>query len=123
MQRPYQFIAFERNGDVYCVRLRAPRVEDSQLDELGAELARLIDEENCQKMVLNLGPEEPQCLISVFLAKLINLQRRFEGMNGALALAQASEDTRNIFRIAGIEKFFHFFPDEQSALKALHLPA
>ena len=123
MRRPYQFIAFERNGDIFCVRLRTTRMEDHQLDDLGAELARLIDEENCRKMVLNLGPEEPECLISVFLAKLINLQRRFEDMNGALALAHASADTRNIFRIAGIEKFFQFFPDEHSALQALYLPA
>jgi anti-sigma B factor antagonist len=122
MQRPYQFIAFKLVGDVYCVRLQKPRVEDHQMDDLGAELARLIDEENCRKMVLNLGPEEPECLISIFLAKLINLHRRLEAMNGALTLAQASDYTRNIFRIAGIEKFFDFYPDEQSALQALTAP-
>jgi hypothetical protein len=33
-------------------------------------------------------------------------------------LAHASDYTRNIFRIAGIEKYFHFYPDEQSALEA-----
>src|SRR5471030_264909 len=103
MQRPYALIAFELTGDVFCVRLQKPRVEDHQLDELGAELGRLLDEENCRKMVLNLGPEEPECLISVFLAKLINLQRRLESMNGMLTLAHASDYARNIFRIAGIE--------------------
>src|SRR5436190_23714190 len=119
MQRPYHFIAFELVGDVFCVRLQQLRIEDDQMDELGAELGRLLDEENCRKMVLNLGPEEPDCLISVFLAKLINLQRRLEGMNGALTLAQASDYTRNIFRIAGIEKFFHFYANEQAAIQAL----
>jgi hypothetical protein len=123
MQRPFQFIEFEIVGDVFCVRLRKPRIEDHQLDDLGAELARLLDEENCRKMVLNLGPEEPQCLISVFLAKLINLQRRLDGMSGALTFAHASDYTRNIFRIAGIEKFFHFYPDQQSAVQSLGPPA
>ena len=122
MQRPYAFIAFELTGDAFCVRLKKTRVEDHQLDDLGAELGRLLDEENCRKMVLNLGPEEPECLISVFLAKLINLQRRLEDMNGTLTLAHASDYTRNIFRIAGIEKYFHFYPDEQSALQALSAP-
>src|SRR5437764_4731079 len=102
MQRPYQFIKWDLTGDVFCVRFQKARIPDHQLDDLGAELARLLDEENCRKMVLNLGPDEPDCLISVFLAKLINLQRRLEGMNGALTLAQASDYTRNIFRIAGI---------------------
>ena len=119
MRRPYAFIAFELTGDVFCVRLQKSRVEDHQLEDLGAEFGRLIDEENCRKMILNLGPEEPECLISVFLAKLINLHRRLERMNGTLTLAHASEYTRSIFRIAGIEKYFHFYPDEQSALQAL----
>ena len=123
MQRPYYYIAYELIGDVYCVRLQNPRIEDHQVDDLGAELARLIDEENCRKMVLNLGPEDSECLLSVFLAKLINLQRRLEGMSGTLTLAHASEYTRNIFRIAGIEKFFHFYPDQQSAVQALSEPA
>ncbi|MBI3822146.1 MAG: STAS domain-containing protein [Planctomycetes bacterium] len=123
MQRPYHFILYDLIGEVFCVRLLQPRIEDRQMDEFGAELARLIDEENCRKMVLNLGPAEPECLISVFLAKLINLQRRLEGMNGALTLAHASDYTRNIFRIAGIERFFHFYPDQNSAVQALNPPA
>jgi hypothetical protein len=119
MERPYTFIAFEIIGDVFCVRLQQRRIEDHQMDDLGAELARLLDEENCRKMVLNLGPEEPECLISIFLAKLINLARRLDSIDGALTLAHASDYTRNIFNIAGIEKYFHFYPDQQSALQAL----
>ena len=118
MQRTYHFIVFDLVGDVFCVRLQRLRIPDQQMDELGAELARLIDEENCRKLVLNLGPEEPECLVSIFLAKLINLQRRLDSMGGALTLAQASEYTRNIFNIAGIEKYFHFYPDQQSAVQS-----
>ncbi len=119
MSRPYEFIAFERNGEVFCVRLQRPRIADHEMEDLGAELARLIDDENCRKMVLNLGPEEPECLISVLLAKLINLARRLAHLGGALALAQTSTHTRTIFRAAGIEKFFHFYPDQASALQAI----
>src|SRR5260370_33814127 len=100
MSRAYDYIAFERVGEAICARLQRPQVEDHQMDDLGAELARLIDEENCRKLVLILGPEEPDCLISVFLAKMITLQRRLEGLGGAFARAQVSEHTRNIFRIA-----------------------
>jgi hypothetical protein len=119
MSRPYEFIAFQIVNDVFGVRLQKLRIEDHELEDVGAELGRLIDEENCRKMVLNLGPEEPECLISIFLAKLINLQRRLESTHGRLALAHASEHTRDLFRLAGIEKYFRFFPDEPSALRAL----
>lgn len=119
MRRPYQFIEFKPFGDVQCVRLQQSHIADHQMDDLGAELARLIDEENCRKMVLNLGPEDPDCLVSIFLAKLINLQRRLEGLGGKLSLAEVSEHTRTIFRIAGIEKLFHFYSDQQSAVQAM----
>jgi hypothetical protein len=123
MQRTYDFIEFDKVGDVFRVALQQPHVEDHQLDDLGAELGRLIDEEDCRKMLLILGPEEPDCLLSVFLAKLVNLHRRLESGGGQLALAHVSEHTRSIFRAAGIEKFFHFYSDQQSALQALHATA
>ena len=122
MQDRYKFIAFDCRDGVFCVRLQNARVEDHQMEDLGAELAALIDEENGRKIVLSLGPEEPDWLISVFLAKLINLQRRLAGIGGVLVLAHVSQHTRDIFRVAGIEKFFHFYPDQQSALQAINAP-
>lgn len=122
MQHPYQFIALQRDGDVLCVRLKNPRVEDHHMEDLGAELSRLIDDENGRKIVVSLGPEEPDCLISVFLAKLISLQRRLDVVGGTLVLAHVSDHTRDLFRAAGIEKLFYFYPDQQSAAEALHAP-
>jgi anti-anti-sigma regulatory factor len=119
MNQAPKFLAVARHGDVMCVRLAVPRIEDHHMDALGAELAKLVDEDKAHKIVFNLGPEEPDCLISVFLAKLVNLQRRLEGLGGTLALAHVSDDTRSIFRIAGIEKLFRFYPDQQAALNAL----
>lgn len=120
MQREYEYIDVQREDGVFCVRLRDAHVEDQFLEDLCAELARLIDEENCRKMVLNLGPDEPDCLFSIFLAKLINLNRRLELAGGTLALAHVSDDVRGMFRAAGIEKFFHFYDDQATAVQALH---
>src|SRR5438094_506505 len=122
MQRTYQFIRYEIKGDVFCVALQQPAVHDHEIEDFGAELGRLIDEENCRKMVLLLGPEEPECLYSVLLAKLINLQRRLESAGGRLVLAHVSANVRDLFRTAGIEKFFQFYPDQQSAQQALQTP-
>jgi hypothetical protein len=119
VERPYQFIVCERSGDIYCVRLQTFRIDDDQMEDFGAELARLIDEENCRKMIVNLGPDEPECLMSVFLAKLLGLQRRLHGLGGVLALAHVSDYTRGVFRSVGIEKYFQFYPDQAVALQAL----
>jgi anti-anti-sigma regulatory factor len=122
MQRPYRFITLERDGDVLCVRLQNPRIDDQHMEELGAELARLIDDEKSRQLVICLGPDEPDCLISVFLAKLISLQRRLDDVGGSLALAHVSDHTRDIFRAAGIEKLFDFYADQPAAVQALQAP-
>ena len=111
MARPYEFFAIERVGEAICARLQRPRIEDHQMEDFGAELARLVDEENCRKLVLHLGPGELECLKSMLLAKLIKLQRRLDTLGGALALTEVGEETRGIFKVAGIEKYFHFYPD------------
>ena len=115
MKPTQKFLNVERIGSIFCVGLLQPRIEDHQIEHLGAELTKLIDEENARKIVFKLGPDDPDCLLSVFLAKLISLQRRLDSLGGALALANVDPDTREIFRIAGIEKFFCFYPDQQSA--------
>lgn len=119
MTRPFKQINFECHDAVHCVRLRHQQYDEIGLEELGAEMARLIDEDNCRKMVLNLGPDDPLCLYSVFLAKLVNLQRRLEKAGGAFALAGLSGTTRKIFEVAGLAKYFQFYPDQDSAVAGL----
>src|SRR5437660_1689120 len=119
MERPFKQIEFERRGEVYCVRLVHAQLDESGLEELGAEVARIIDEEGCRKMVLALGPEDPLCLYSVFLAKQVSLQRRLAGAGGGLALAGLSDNTESIFHVAGLHNFFFFYPDSEKAVAAL----
>lgn len=119
MKRPYRYIDVDRGGDVFCVRLRQLAYDEAELEELGAEIARLVDEEGCRRLVLNLGPDDPQFLFSVFLAKLVNLQKRLEADGGQLALAGLNPTTSSIFQASGLEPFFAFFKDAQEAVAAL----
>jgi len=118
MERPFQQITVERFGETFGIRLRGVDVDEKGLEELSAEMARLIDEEGGRRLILNLGPQEPVCLYSVFLARLIHLQRRLQAAGGELVLAQLSKETKKIFQVAGLEKFFRFFPDQAAALEA-----
>ena len=119
MELPFKQLDFEQHGDVYCVRLAHNRFDESGLEELSKEAGRLIDEKGCRKMVLNLGPEDTLCLYSVFLAKLVNLQKRLAAAGGALALAGLSDTTQHIFGVAGLNKFFTFYPDAATAVAAM----
>jgi anti-anti-sigma factor len=122
MQRPFQQVDYREQDGVFCVRLKSRQLHEEGLERFSAELSRLIDEGGCRKMVLNLGPGDLECLYSVFLAKLINVQRRLDAVGGVMALAEVSPNTLDVFRATGLERHFKFYPDEADALRALTVP-
>src|SRR5262245_22398794 len=116
MERPYRHIDVERVGDVYCARLKQPKLNELQLDELADELNHLTAQDGCSKFVLSLGPEEPQFLYSVFLAQLVSLQRRLQARGGRLKLADVSPATLSIFDACHLTPLFDFAPNRQAAI-------
>ena len=119
MERPYKHLILERQGDVCCARLAAPRIPEDQLEELGGEFTQLVTEDGCRKLVLSLGPHSPECLYSVFLAKLVTLQRRLQSAGGAFKLADVSPEARDIFAACHLDKLFDFAPTTADAVTAL----
>lgn len=116
MCRPKRYLQVERRGEVFCVRLSQPRLEEAQIYEMGAELRALVTEEGCRKMALSLGPESPECLYSVFLAKLISVQRVLREHGGELVLCQVQRVVRDIFVACGLDNLFAFLPDFEAAV-------
>jgi hypothetical protein len=116
MTRPYHYIEVERRGDVVCTRLRRSQLDEPMIHELAGELRRLVTEESCRKLALSLGPEAPQCLYSVFLAKLITLQRMLRERGGELVLCYVSPPVHSIFATCCLDQLFHFEPDFDAAV-------
>ena len=116
MSRPERYIQVDRRGDVFCVRLSQQRLEEAQVYDLGAELRALVAEEGCRKLALSLGPESPECLYSVFLAKLISLQRVLREHGGELVLCQVQPAVRDIFTACGLDNVFPFVADCEAAV-------
>jgi hypothetical protein len=116
MTRPYHYIDVERRGDVFCTRLRQPQLDEPQIYELAGELRQLVTDESCRKLALSLGPDAPQCLYSVFLAKLITLQRVLHEHQGELLLCNASPPVRSIFTTCCLDQLFRFVPDFDAAV-------
>ncbi len=119
MDRPYQLIKVERTGDVFCARLCQRQLEEDEVHALAAELMRLIDEDGCRKLALALGPEPPQCLYSVFLTKLLSVQRHLHHEGGALVICDASPEVLSVFEACRLGDCFRFVPDQDAAVAAL----
>jgi anti-anti-sigma factor len=111
-----QWIDVDRRGDVCCVRLRRAKLEEDELAELGEELLALVEPDGYRKVVLALGPEPPQFLYSVFLAKLVRLRRLLAEHEGELLLSHAGPEVLNIFSACALDKMFQFVPDFDAAV-------
>jgi anti-anti-sigma factor len=117
MERPYRQIDVRREGEVSCVRLRRHQLDETQLYEMCGELVRLVERDGFRKMVLNLGPPDPEFLYSIFLAKLVGLQRRLRTAGGGLKITSVSPVTLSIFAACGLDKHFEFVADDATAVQ------
>jgi hypothetical protein len=115
----YRHIKVERHGDVFCVRLRHTRLEESEIYQLAEELITLVSRDGCRKMALSLGPDAPDCLYSVFLAKLVSVQRILAEHGGALILTEVAPVARSVFEACRLDRAFTFAPDVPAALARL----
>jgi anti-anti-sigma factor len=119
MTRQHRHIVVDRHGDVFHVRLRKAEMEEGEIYALSEELLSLISEQSCRKMALSLGPKEPRCLYSVFLAKLITVRRRLLESGGVLVLCEASPAVLDVFEACQLKEYFDFAPNLASAMEKL----
>jgi anti-anti-sigma factor len=114
----FRYIDVERRGDACCVRLRRARLDEAEMCSLADELLAVAQGETCHKLALALGPQPPEFLYSVFLAKLVQMRRVLAERGGDLILCHAGPEVRSIFSTCSLDALFHFEPDFDSALAA-----
>jgi hypothetical protein len=106
----------ERRGDVFCARLRREQIAENEIGDLVEELEALVKQQGCRKLALSLGPRPPEFLYSVFLAKLIHLQRILNEHGGTLVICHARPEVRSIFTCCRLDTLFTFLPDFDAAV-------
>ena len=116
MDNHSRLIQVDRHGDVFCVRLKRPRLDESDIFRLADELTDLVTRDGCRKLALSLGPLPPDCLYSVFLAKLVTVQRVLHEHGGSLLLCEAAPEVRSIFDATHLDRRFEFVPDFPAAV-------
>jgi hypothetical protein len=114
--KKYRHIKVDCRGDVFCVRLRNTRLEEMEIQQLGDELLDLCNADGCRKLALSLGPEPPDCLYSVFLAKLVSLRNALLRLGGELVLCELAPIAYNVFEACLLHREFTFAPDFDAAV-------
>ncbi len=116
MANDYRHIIVERHGNVACVRLARLRLHEPEIYQMFGELMHLGREGGCPRIALSLGPTTPQCMYSVFLAKLIGLQRRLRELSGGLKLCECTRQVIEILNACVLLEHFDLVADPATAV-------
>ena len=115
----YPHLLVEKRGDVYCVQLRSHRIEETDIHDMTRELVELARSGPCRGVALSLGPKSPECLYSVFLAKLYWVQRNLTELGAGLVLCHVDPAVHRIFEAVKLDERFRFAADFDAAVAAL----
>lgn len=119
MQPAFHQIDVERRGNVYCVRLKKRRLEESELHQLGEELNQLVTEHGCRRMAIALGKDPLDCLQSMFIGKLNGLRRLLLENDGHIRLCEVAPVNLDVLKICKLTELFEVLPDMDSAVNSL----
>ena len=105
-------------GDVTVVRFVDRKIlDESNIQQLGNELFRLVEEEKRRKLLLNFSNVE--FLSSGALGKLITLDKKVKAHEGVLKLSNIRPEIYEVFAITKLNKLFDIKDDEAAALAAI----
>ena len=89
----FKFISYERQGDGLCLRFKNLRPSELEIQDSFQEIKKIIADEKATKVALSLGPNM-ECMYSVFLGKIISLQRQLNELGGKLAICHVSPQVK-----------------------------
>jgi anti-sigma B factor antagonist len=111
-------MVIQRVGDITFVRFQDSRLLDGQqLDAIGRELYRLVDEMDRKKLLLDFS--KVQFLASAAIGILVNLRKKSGAIKGVVVLCGLRKDIMKVFEITKLTKVLTFAPNEKKALKML----
>jgi anti-sigma B factor antagonist len=104
-------------GDVTVVRFVDRKIlDEANIQEMGQELFQLVDEQHCDKVLLNFGNVD--FLSSGALGKLITLDKKVKARAGMLKLSNIRPEIFEVFQITRLNKLFEIHDEEAGAIAA-----
>ena len=89
-------------------------LDESNIQQIGDELASVVDEVPTPMMVICFGNVEH--LSSAALGALITINNRVKGKEGQLRLAEIDPQIREVFKITKLDQIFRIFDTADEAL-------
>ena len=109
-------ILIQKVADVTVVTLQVNRLlESRELENLGEELYRLVDQLDRRKLILDCS--KVQYLASAAISVLVNLQKKSMAIKGTLIICGMRKELMQLFEITKLTKLFKFASDEKAALQ------
>ena len=110
-------IDISKVGDVTVVKFVDKKIlDEAGIQELGAELFGLVEQDNRRSIVLNFSDVE--FLSSAALGKLITLDRKVKAAKGRLKMSNIRPEVFEVFQITKLNKVFDIRGEEAEALSA-----
>jgi hypothetical protein len=112
-------ITVEPRGDVFCVRLKNPKMNEMQLHQVGEELNQLVTEDGCRLMALALGFDQIECLYSSFIGKIMSVRKLLLENGGHIKLCEVGPASLGVLKTCKLTELFDIHPDLDSTVAAL----
>lgn len=110
-------IAVTDVGEVTIVRFVDRKIlDEANIQELGTELFKLVEQEQRKKLLLNFANVE--FLSSAALGKLITLDKKVKANGGQLKLSNIRPEIYEVFAITKLNKLFDIKDEEADAVAA-----
>ena len=91
-------------------------LDEQNIQMIGDDLFRLVDELGRRKVLLNFGNVE--FMSSAALGKLITLHRKLQAVQGKLILCKIAKDILDVFKITKLDRILTIKSDEQEGLQS-----
>jgi anti-sigma B factor antagonist len=113
----YRRIDVSKEGDVTIVRFVDKKIlDETGVQELGAELFRLVEHDNRKQILLNF--DNVEFLSSAALGKLITLDRKAKAARGRLKMSNIRPEILEVLQITKLNKVFDIRGDQAEAIAA-----
>ena len=113
----FRRIDVSKSGDVTVVTFLDKKIlDESGIQELGAELFSLVEVLNRKSILLSFANVE--FLSSAALGKLITLDRKVKAAKGRLKMSDIRPEILEVFQITKLNKVFDIRTDQAEALAA-----
>ena len=92
-----------------------------QVQDIGEQLHRLIEEEDRQRLILDF--HKVKILSSQMLGVLIGLLKRIRSDRGRVVICGMKAELHKVFKITNMDKLFSFYETEGHALRSFESQA